>query len=89
MLYLIKPAACINLLGIAMRGKVCGLHSAFLRGERKAPHYARYRLWRYAATAFAYGALCLTRLRRHNKRPTTRVGLLLWWGKLDSDQRSQ
>ena len=24
-----------------------------------------------------------------NKNPTTRVGFLFWWGKLDSDQRSQ
>ena len=35
---------------------------------------------------------CLNRkwnFRNHNKKPTTRVGFLLWWGKLDSDQRSQ
>ena len=35
---------------------------------------------------------CLFRIASnpyHRKRPTTRVGLFLWWGKLDSDQRSQ
>ena len=64
-----------------------------------ATHYARYRgcFFRYKITIRRRYA-AQRRLRRagavpaypyHIKKPTARVGFFIWWGKLDSDQRSQ
>ena len=78
---IIKPAACINLLGIAMRGKVCGLRSAFLRGEQKAPHYARYRPWRYAAQRSPTARCASPSYADIKRRPSTRLGLLFMVGE--------
>ena len=54
-----------------------------LRTER-----ARYRLWRYAAQRRRSRRVPATAALTKQKSTATAV-LFVWWGKLDSDQRSQ
>ena len=93
-----RPQGSGEKLGIAMRDSFFYARSSWIQSVTCAPHYARYReswvpLFLLSACGMrhsvGFAALMPSQLCHHNKKPTTRVGFLLWWGKLDSDQRSQ